>query len=137
MLNIPTTAAQQARLYLRVRTSLGLSDDNPVNSTQAAQAALGEAVAFHSNGVAMTLAEVFCVAEAVLAYRDSVAEASPAVYDLDSLSEAVGEHVSLLAIKLCGGYIHHPNKWQDDGDGMSRPVPVIFPPDFLDEWSQR
>ncbi|MCK8462406.1 hypothetical protein MUY35_00915 [Aliiroseovarius sp. S1339] len=136
MFPISTTRAQQARLYLHIRAGFGLSDQNPTNSTEAASAALAEAVSYHSNGVEWSIAEIFALAEAVLAHRDDVAGDAPAIYDLDSLSTSVGSRdLSLLACKLCGAYIHAPNQWQDDGAG--RPVAVTFPPDFPTErWLQ-
>ena len=129
MIPVPTTKGQQARTYLRVRSCFGLSDDNPTNSIDAASAALAEAVAYYSNGVDSSLAEIFTLAENVLAYRDDVAGAAPATYDFESLSVAVGSRdLAFLAIKLCGAYLHGPGVWQDDGAG--RPVAVTFPNDW-------
>lgn len=140
MLPIPTTRAQQARLYLRIHTSFDLSDENPTNSEEAAKAAIAEAISHHTNGIDFSLAEVFATADAVLQHRDRVAGQNPAIYDLDSLSVAVGSpDLACLAIKLCGAYIQHPNKWIDDG--VSRPVLVDFPEsfltDYLCDWSER
>jgi len=142
MLPIPVTRAQQARLYLRIRTSFDLSDENPTNSEEAAKAAIAEAISHHTNGIDFSLAEVFATADAVLLHRDKVACLAPAIYDLDSLSVSVGSRdLACLAIKLCGAHIRHPNRWQDDGDGVSRPVLVDFPEsfltDFLCDWSER
>lgn len=136
MLPIPTTRAEQARLYLRMRASFGLSDQKPTNSVEAASSALAEAVSNYSNGVEWSLAEIFTLAEAVLAHRDAVAGAAPSLYDTASLSEAVGSRdLALLAVKLCGAYLHAPGVWQDDGAG--RPVTVTFPHDLLTERSQQ
>ena len=131
------TRAQTARRYLKIRESFGLTDANPVNSTQAASAALAEAIAEHSN---TGLAEVLALAEAVLSHRDFVAGASPAEYDIDSLADASGSRdLAVLAVKLCGGYVHNGRHWIDDGVGEA--VLVTFPVDLfskhLAEWSER
>lgn len=142
MLSIPATRAEVARRYLTIREAFGLTDDHPSNSEQAAKAGLAEAIATYSDGLNISLAEVFATAEAVLNHRDDVAGLNPAIYDLKSLSIAVGSpELALLTAKLCGAYSHHRAKWVDDGDGVSRPILVEFPPtfftDYLQNWKER
>lgn len=142
MLYIPATRAEVARRYLTIREAYGLSDDHPTTSEQAAKAGLAEAIATYSDGLDFSLAEIFSVADAVSHHRDDVAGVNPAIYDLKSLSIAVGSpELALLVCKLNGGFSHYKAKWVDDGDGVSRPILVEFPEslftDYLTEWKER
>ena len=138
MLSLPSSRAEQARQYLSIRSALGLAnDDNPTNSKEAASAAIAEAVSTYANGSERTLAEVFCLADAVMQRRDEVAGSNPANYDLPSLSASGIPELTVLACKLCGAYVQN-RRWQDDGVG--KPVLVEFPTSFLAEhlklWGQ-
>lgn len=139
MLPLPSSRAEQARQYLAIRSAFGLpNDDNPTNSKDAASAAIAEAVSTYSNCAERTLAEVFCLADAVMQHRDAVAGSNPAIYDLPSLSASGISELTVLACKLCGAYLQN-NRWQDDGVGHA--VPVTFSEAFfaehLREWSAR
>ena len=131
MLPLPSSRAEQARRYLAIRSALGLPNDgNPTNSKEAASAAIAEAVSTYANGSERTLAEVFCLADAVMLHRYEVAGSNPAIYHLPSLSASGISELTVLACKLCGGYLQN-NRWQDDGVG--EPVLVEFPESFFEE----
>lgn len=118
--------AESAAAFLAIRQALGVKTlDNPCNSDQAARSALAEAISDHSSGAnGFDLTELLCLARHVLQYRDDACGPNPAVYDLDSLCETVGNRsMCALALRLCGAYVRD-NVWQDDGVGD--PVALDF-----------
>lgn len=126
----------RSKLYLAMLESLGVSE--PDTSEEAASAALCEAISF-ADPSKFSLAELFAAAEAVAFYRDEAAFGQPVIYDLDSLTIALGADLAVMAIRLNGATFDPARKrW---ADGPHPKTTITFPTDFfsnyLKNWAER
>lgn len=130
MLAQDMSRGQQSRAHLLCLKALDAPIERPKNAKDAASAALAECTAIYANNFAFNLYEVFALAEAIALQRDVHCQTPAAVYDVETLVDAVDlPERALLALRLCGAYRDPETDCWRDGEGET--TLITFPPDFF------